>query len=183
MKKTLLLLLFISSISFAQVNGRKPTTEYIYKIEKSLLNLDTIQSKLLATNMAKLFRNDYRFFKLKITPKLNNYRYYFIPSNLTAQQKIHLKEFGTLDEVLKIDFGYYMDGANEDLETPGVLKLKFKHVEGRFLDVFPIWEKYFLNGTTKARVLDYDDRALRVNKYWVDIRKIDNSKFWGITGS
>lgn len=182
MKKFLHLILLIFTVSvFSQnINGEKPSLEYCNTTTLVLTNLDTIAAKQLAVDMTKLLRVEYKFYKTKISTSQQNYRYYFIPAVLTPEQQKHLKLYGTLKEMIKIDFRSFMIGSNEDLEITGILKLQFKYIEGKFLDVFPIWEKYFLNGTTKEKVLNYKDQYLHCGDYWVSFKKIDNSNLWRI---
>jgi hypothetical protein len=80
-------------------------------------------------------------------------------------------------ETLKFNFIKRYLNSNEDLEIKGDPSYRFQEVYGKYLDLFPIWERFFKPGVPlketieepKFRVINYGDsrfRLLKDGKIW-----------------
>lgn len=74
---------------------------------------------------------------------------------------------------MRVVFDIYMKGSNEDLEIKGTPQYTFHNVEGKFLDLFPFWQK-FIKADAKATDLSNVGRDdLQLND--TDVNKLNFS--------
>ena len=66
-------------------------------------------------------------------------------SNITNAYVVSYYEISNTDSkyYLMVKFGKYNVGENKAMEIEGKPEYIFSFVEGRFLDLFPFWKKYF----------------------------------------
>lgn len=81
-----------------------------------------------------------------------------------AKDVLHLlyKESGNPDSSFDIELGYdiKMVGANPALEIAGTKEYKFRNILGPYIDIFPIWQKYF------APEADLETTSTQTKKYY-----------------
>lgn len=123
-------------------------------------DLDSITARQFANTIVASAKTQYEFLKLKKRAKRQTLTYYYIDASLSPEEKAEQKEMGCRD-CMKINFKTYTVGANADMQEPGASKIKFINVSGSFLDLFPTWQREFLQTATKENVLNYKDRAVK----------------------
>ncbi|MCX6281496.1 MAG: hypothetical protein NTU51_06010 [Bacteroidetes bacterium] len=115
-------LLTIMTLSF--LGNAQDYTWFICKTEKEIRNL----SDSIALNAKRDFKFDtMQFSHLETTAFIVTY-------SDTKDTIEHTK--------LNVAFVKYMKGENKDLEIPGVPEYRFTSVRGRYLDLFPFWQKF-----------------------------------------
>ena len=87
---------------------------------------------------------------------------------------------------LLVEFRRYMIGANKDLEIEGEPFYFVHKIQGRFLDVFPIWQHYFSpNSVQEETVKKWKEEVvlgmLKVGKH--KFRLTNEYDFWQIYGA
>ena len=92
----------------------------------------------------------------------------FVPEEMTNAQYDKLdKDDQSL--FLTVKFNYSNVGENKNLEIKGIKTYKFKEFTGKYLQLFPIWQKYFrqdadANNTMKdSKLQKLIDRSKNIN--------------------
>ncbi|WP_234111485.1 hypothetical protein [Chryseobacterium sp. R2A-55] len=172
MKKLLLIFLFISGFGFGQI------TEYAIKLN----NLSSAeQAKEVADDIMNGFSSPRKFAEQYVNyEKYIVFKYYdtAIP-NEEIEKDMKLTYCKLCDEV---KFMRFFRGADKDLGIQGNETYSLKYVSGKYLDLFPWWEKHFAKGIGKEDLLDkesnkryIEDRQKRIN-----IRFVKNGDDWEI---
>lgn len=172
MKKLFIIfLLFFSSVNFAQ------DLDFAQKLNK----IDSSDLKSVATEIISSFRGD---FKPKASFEVQyGHIVLFYPAGLTEEQVNNdLKRKQHCELCHKLYFQSYYEGRNEALEIPGQIFYRFSEVKGKYLDLFPFWEKYFAPGSTPEKTVEsplyertkfeYEFLGDIGSKYWI-IRTVD----------
>lgn len=132
----------------------------IKAIRNRMSNFNEQSAKEFADKIAQTAKTNYEYYKQKSRPKHNSLAFYYLKSNLTAEQLQDIKDFGCNQNCFKVYFDVYYKGANEDLEIKGTKKIIFSNVSGKFLDLFPTWNREFIQSSTKEGILDYKKKTI-----------------------
>lgn len=97
----------------------------------------------LANDMKSMAKNGYHLYKYKEFEKEGFLKIVYAPEGVTDEQLELTKDFS---KCLTVFFKIYFEGKNVDLEKPGIKKYKFTMVQGKYLDLFPIWKMWFVPG-------------------------------------
>lgn len=188
MKKLLFItLLLVTYVTTAQKKGKLSKEQYI-EINYKISNFDSITARSFADKIATSAKTEYKFIELKIVKQSSNkskdrtFVYRYIPVNLYPDDFEKTGEYDCNYSCMDVEFNVVYDGANEDLEEKGTKRLVFHLVTGKFLDIFPTWEREFLSTATKEKVLDYEDRYVGNKKHdgIVDVRIDKINGMWQI---
>lgn len=159
---SIVLLLMFSMFSQAQ------DLKYI----KSLDSLNNQTARFFADQVVSDSKTKFEF--LRIDETTNNPENYhevvYIPVDTPNKEK-KVKPFVMCDECIKVKFYIYNAGENKELERKGVRALRFSEVAGKYLDIFPVWERIFKPGIDLEKTIeDYDSRTLKTKKPVLDYR-------------
>lgn len=82
----------------------------------------------------------------------------------------------------EVVFDQYMKGSNSDLQIKGEEKFSFKYVSGKYLDLYPWWEKHFAPGISKEDLIDknHNNRYIKNYKPDIDLRFTKQMDNWDI---
>ncbi|OBX17810.1 MULTISPECIES: hypothetical protein [Bizionia] len=172
MKKLLfvLLLLFAFSIN-AQDISRFRSMSY----DEALGFSQTIANEI---------RQDWRLYKEDSEGKL--IEFWYIPKDADEAILKKVKELGVTTSGIDffiVNYEVFQEGEDLDMEIEGVKRYRFYDMTLKFLDAFPIWEKYFLNGATIENTRNNKDldRKLETDEYiWMYKFRPAKSPYWSI---
>lgn len=66
----------------------------------------------------------------------------FVPEEMTNEQYDKLDQYAQ-SNFLTVTFRIDYIGENKELERKGVKTYKFKQIKGTYLQIFPVWKKYY----------------------------------------
>lgn len=99
----------------------------------------------------------------------------------TDAREKDLKEWQQLCQLCsRLVFRTYYEGANSDLEIQGTKKYKFYKITGKYLDLFPWWEKHFAPGSTPESLVEKNDGKRYIDKNGINIRFVEDQGDWVI---
>ncbi|MBS7234055.1 hypothetical protein KHA90_23915 [Flavobacterium psychroterrae] len=162
-KRFSIVILFLFSL-FIQAQDLK----YI----KSLDSLNNQSARIFADQVVLESKTKFEF--LRIDETTNNPENYhevvYIPADAVNKEK-KAKPFVMCDECIKVKFYVYNAGENKTLERKGTRALRFDEVSGRYLDIFPVWERVFKPGINLEKTIDdYDSRVLKRKQPQIEYR-------------
>lgn len=134
MKKLLLLTTLLIAI-FARAQD--------YATIEQLKSTDFESSLKLANDMKSMAKINYHLYKYKEFEKEGFLKVVYAPEGVTDEQLETSKDFS---KCLMVFFKIYFEGKNADLEKPGIKKYKFTMAQGKYLDLFPVWQSWFVPG-------------------------------------
>lgn len=142
------------------------------KYIKSLDSLNNQTARIFADQVVLDSKTKFEF--LRIDETTNNPENYhevvYIPVDFPNKEK-KVKPFVICDECIKVKFYIYNAGENKELEKKGFRTLRFSEVAGKYLDIFPVWERIFKPGINVEKTLeDYDSRTLKTKRPILDYR-------------
>jgi hypothetical protein len=134
MKKLLLLAsLLIVSLVHAQ--------DFNYLASLNNIPTDTEALKI-AQNIASAQTKSVRLLNAKEFTEDHVYAVRFVPTEMTNEQYDKLDQYAQ-SKFLTVIFSINYIGENENLEQKGVKTYKFKQLKGTYLQIFPVWKKYY----------------------------------------
>lgn len=165
MKKILLF-----AFSLLSLNGYTQNIEYFKKIR----NLDKSELENTAKEIAGFLRGEYEITKKEETES----GYYYI-----SFVKLNSSENELANNAFNVVFKKFFEGKNEALEIEGTEKYSFYEVTYNYLDLFPYWQKYFVEKADKeqtAKDLKLQRSEYKEDKIWwlYKFQQADNSKKW-----
>lgn len=108
-----------------------------------LKSTDFENSLKLANDMKSMAKINYHLYKYHEFESEGFLKIVFAPEGVTDEQLETSKDFS---KCLMVFFKIYFEGKNVDLEKPGIKKYKFTMVQGKYLDLFPVWKSWFVPG-------------------------------------
>lgn len=116
-----------------------------------------IANELAAQSATKL-----RLYKSKDTTTQKNLRLEYVPEELTDKD-IELRNYTEAQKLnfITIDFVYYYQGENKDIEIKGVKYYRLSTVYAKYLNLFPYWKKHF-NPTADVEKTLTDYKSQRI---------------------
>lgn len=130
--KKLLLLIALILCSFVQAQD--------YAVINQLNSTDFEGSLKIANDMKAMSKNKYRLYKYKEFEKEQFLKIVYAPEDITDEQLNTSKDFSSC---LIVFYKIYYEGKNTDLVMAGVKKYKFTLLQGKYLDVFTVWQSWF----------------------------------------
>lgn len=163
MKKLLLLLSLLLSFIIQAQDA---------KLIQQLRSSDYEQAKEFANQVAT-GRTDWELIKEVNSDKALTFIY--IEASLSKDKKEAIKTGKLLINNLNtitVKFTVFYEGENKNLEQTGIRKYSFYYASGKYLDLFPLWQKVFndkadLNLTPK----EFKMQESRVDKYFYKFRE------------
>lgn len=158
-----------------------------YNFLKEAYQSDIDFTRKFADSIAKSYREKQVFFDAREGKRNNVYSIVYLPENVTEATKQNIKKdinyayTGYCEECLKVHFKTTMVGSNPDLEIEGVKKYMFNMYEGKFLDLFPFWQKYIDPKAVAEQIAEKGYASMRngENKVVFNFRR-NNSGLWYI---
>ena len=134
MKKLILLaILLIGFLAQAQ--------DYAYMTMLNKIATDKEAIKI-AEEIASLQTKKVRLLKAQEFMEERQLLIRFVPAEMTNEQYDALDQYEQT-EFLTVTFRIDYVGENKDLEREGVKTYKFKQIKGTYLQIFPVWKKYY----------------------------------------
>jgi hypothetical protein len=172
MKKLLLITLFITSFTYAQ------DIAFIDGLDK----MDFDQAKSFANEIAASSRS--KWIPLYDKENDKSIAIWYVDASLNPEQINKIKTGKSLcetGECLKVSFITFYEGENKNLEIRGTKKYKFNTVVMKYLDIFPIWQKYFqpsadVNTLPNVYKLQNYKQGNLLYKF-----KEENTPYWSLT--
>lgn len=174
MKTIYLLIVLAGSALFAQ------DLEYAAKLNS--IDLDDL--KPMATEIIGSLRGEWEPASFYEDPDASTLTVLFYPSDTTKEiREKDLKEWKQHCQLCsRLEFRAYHEGANSDLEIAGTKKYKFYKITGKYLDLFPWWEKHFATGISAEDLLDEKSakRYIKNSNPDINIRFFKQQDEWQI---
>ncbi|RWX00933.1 hypothetical protein [Flavobacterium cerinum] len=109
---------------------------------------------------------------------------WFVDASLSPERIDKIKSGKSVcetGECLKVAFTAFYEGENKNLEVKGTKKYKFNSVVMKYLDIFPVWQKYF-QPTADVSSLP-DNYKLQDYKQGNTLYKFkqENTPYWSLT--
>lgn len=163
MKKIIITaILIVTSIINAQ------DVQYI----KALDSLSNETAKEFSDQIIANSKTKFEFLRIdETTNKTENfYVVLYIPIDAVNKER-KAKPFFQCDECLKVKFYIDQAGENIELDKKGIRTLRFNEVTGKYLDLFPVWEKLFKPGLNVEKTIeDYNSRVLKMKEPRIEYR-------------
>lgn len=148
-------LLFITALLLSVI-----TTAQDANFITSLNKTTTAAAQVLSDSIISLSATPYQL--LKTTERGSNYRFIYIPSNITKEQFLNQRNY---DNAFIIDFAILE-------QVPGIKTLKLSSVKANYTELFPAWKKYFNNAANKESTLtDYSAQKLKTSDWYFTFSK------------
>lgn len=148
---------------------------------RSMTNEEALSFAEEITNIA---RDDWKLYKTDEEKRV--LELWYIPTNADEAMLKKIKDVGIstsgIDKLIVVYEAFY-EGQDLDLEIEGVKRYRFLSMTLKFLDAFPIWEKYFLNGATIENVrnnVDHNRKDETNERIWMYKFKPETSPYWTI---
>jgi hypothetical protein len=149
MKKLLLLLTLTFSI-FSQGQDY----ETIARLQSTNFD-DAIK---IANDINGMAKNKYHLYKYHEFENERILKFVFAPEGVTDEQ---LNASNDYSNCLTLQFKIRFEGENKDLEIVGVKKYVFDKMNGKYLDLFPVWKNWFKKESDIENTLkDIESREL-----------------------
>jgi hypothetical protein len=133
--KKLLLLASLLTVSLVQAQN------FTYLASLNNIQTDAVALKI-AQEIASLQPKSVRLLRSQEFSEERVLMVRFVPSELTNEQYDKLDQYAQA-EFLTVTFAIDYVGENKDLERQGVKTYRFKHLKGTYLQIFPVWKKYY----------------------------------------
>jgi negative regulator of replication initiation len=133
--KKLLLLSALLIASFVQAQDYA----YLTSLNKIATDKEAIK---IAEEIASLQTKKVRLLRSQEFTEERQLLVRFVPEEMTNEQYDALDQYEQSD-FLTVTFRIDYVGENKDLERQGVKTYKFKQLKGTYLQIFPVWKKYY----------------------------------------
>ncbi len=133
---------------------------YLQKLKALPSEADALN---VANEIASYSKVELRIYKTIDSPTQKNLRYVFAPAQL-SDKEISGRTYneGQPNIFTTIDFVYYNEGENSDLEKTGVKKYRLSTVQTMYLNLFPYWKQYFNpSADTEKTLTDYKSQHVK----------------------
>lgn len=130
--KKLILLTALLITSFIQAQN--------YAVINQLNATDFDSSLKIANDMKAMSKSNYRLYKYKEFEKEQFLKIVYAPDGVTDAQLNASKDYSNC---LTVTYKIYFEGKNKDLGASGIKKYKFTLLQGKYLDLFPVWQSWF----------------------------------------
>lgn len=129
-----------------------PNKDYILSLSK----LDESGAREFAENVAANGKTKWEFLKVKENIKQRGYIVIYIDASATEEIKVIARTSNEYSgqKHLEVSFTVYYEGENLALEIAGIKKFKFNNVDGKYLDLFPVWKKIFKTDAELEKTVD-----------------------------
>lgn len=134
MKKVLVLATLLIGIL-----GSAQDYDYLASLNKIATNTEAIK---IAEDIAGLQTKKVRLLRVQEFKEEYVLMVRFVPEQMTNEQYDKLDQYAQA-EFLTVTFRIDYVGENKDLERQGVKTYKFKQLKGTYLQIFPVWKKYY----------------------------------------
>lgn len=190
--KKIILLVVIISISIITNAQQKDTYIRNSPYGGYLLTLSADSAYTFAKMITSVTK---RKFTIKSVPThsdlANNYSFGFVSDYVLTSDEIRDQRYYEYSQyiggkkyiVMSVDYVEGRMGANADLEIKGIPYYEFTQVTGAFLDIFPIWKKFFNPNADMNDCLKYvpnfgeqGDKITIINSYGNNVYKLYKSK-------
>ncbi|MWB92971.1 hypothetical protein GON26_01225 [Flavobacterium sp. GA093] len=142
------------------------------KYIKALDSLSNESAREFADQIISNSKTKFEFLRIDETTNQpeNFYEVLYIPADAVNKER-KAKSFFQCDECLKVKFYIDQAGENIELEKKGIRTLRFNEVTGKYLDLFPVWEKVFKPGLNVEKTIeDYKSRVLKIKEPRIEYR-------------
>lgn len=142
-----------------------------------LKSTDFDSSLKMANDMKSMAKNGYHLYKYKEFEKEGFLKIVYAPEGVTNEQLESTKDYS---KCLIVVYQIYFEGANADLNKPGTKKYKFTTLQGKYLDLFPVWKSWFVPGADLEKTANkkYDEFSEIDKKIQFNFQK--NGNDWTI---
>lgn len=180
MKKLLLLATFMLGLFVQSQN-----IDLLHKANKS----DLTFTKTLADGIVSGAKEKYIYFQTKESNYLHLITYVYIKEGLTDIEKKSIEAYLyqytgryelQLENALCVHFKVNELGVNPDLEIKGVKEYAFDSVKGKYLDLFPFYQKEIEPTATTEKTTTTGIYSVRKDKegYWYNFAKSNVDGLW-----
>lgn len=154
------------------------------KYIKALDSLSNESAKEFSDQIISNSKTKFEFLRIDETTNQpeNFHEVVYIPVDAADKEK-KSKPFVKCDECIKVSFFVFKGGENKELEKTTTRALRFNEVTGKYLDLFPVWQKFFKpSADLKETVDDFKSQQLKIKDAKIDYRfyKRDNENNWYI---
>ncbi|AOW08729.1 hypothetical protein [Flavobacterium gilvum] len=158
-----------------------PNKDFIISLEK----LDQNAVRAFADQVANSGKTKWEFVKTIEDEKKGYCSVKYIDSSIPSDLKEKIiKGIESCDKCLYVDFGLYFEGENKDLEIKGIKKYRFRDVSGKYLDLFPTWQKTFRPDVQLEQTLnDYNNRELVHKAVGIRYKLEKQGEIWTLTNN
>ena len=166
MKKILLTFALLAAIVTSAQDGYNLPEQTYKDIKAKVSQLSESSARSFADGIANSAPTQYVWYKTKKGDKY--VRYYYSRTDLSEKEQKDQEDFGC-SKCFIVDFILYPQG------------LQFDQVNGSFEDLFPTWQREFLNSATKANFNEsFKYRDVNNRKVGTDIRFARAGGLWQI---
>lgn len=113
--------------------------EYLTSLKKIP---DEATARKIADELAATLPNKVRVVETK---DVNGYFILVFGAADMTDEQYKLLDQDTKDSMFRIRFSYWNDGENKDLEIKGVKRFYLAKIDGKYLQLFPIWKTYIMH--------------------------------------
>jgi len=119
-----------------------------FEFLKKAYRSDITFTREFADAVAVNFRGDYYYLDARESKRGDVYSIIYIPKLASEETLKRIRQSqdyafsGECKECLQIHFKVFIEGGNADFEIAGTKKYMFNIFKGKFLDLFPFWQKY-----------------------------------------
>jgi len=171
--RKLLLIVFVFTFSLAQAQDLAP-----------LRSMTKMEAASFADSITAESRKELMLWDVHEGKRLLTFEFIEASTDTVALNKV-IKSGHHIDvEFYEIDFEIFYEGRDIPLEIEGEKKYRFHQARLKFLDLFPVWKKYFNNEATIEEVRnDYDMKQARYktkNVDWLYKLEGNNTLYWTI---
>ena len=103
---------------------------------------DEATARKIADELAATLPNKVRVVETK---DVNGYFILVFGAADMTDEQYKLLDQDTKDSMFRIRFSYWNDGENKDLEIKGVKRFYLAKIDGKYLQLFPIWKTYIMH--------------------------------------
>ncbi len=167
------LLLLIAIFSF--INSTAQDLAHLRSMNKT-------EASEFAYNIVKDVREELMLWDVQENKDLLTFEFIEASTDTVALNKV-IKSGHHIDvQFYEIDFEVFYEGQNKTLEIEGEKKYRFYQARLKFLDMFPVWKKYFDDSATVVGVLEDHKNTAKANKgYWLyGFEATGKAPFWQI---
>lgn len=165
--------------------GQAQNIELLNHANKSDLNF----TKTLADEIVSGAKTKYVYFKTKESNYLHLITYVYIKDGLSDTDKKSIEAYLSqytgryelkLENALCVHFKVNEVGANPDLEIKGTKEYAFDSVKGKFLDLFPFYQKNIEPTATTEKTTTSGIYSIRKDKegYWYNFGRSSIDELW-----
>ena len=124
----------------------------------------------------------YRLYVTRESQNAGIFRLRYIPEELTDGDM----ERGNFTEkqrstFITIDFSFYNAGEDINAQRPSVITYKLNEITANYLDLFPIWKKYFKSDANfEKTITDYNMQHLKDTDRKIDVYIFQTETGWAL---